>query len=294
LSAELRVDPLTGRVVAMAPDRSGRPGASTPAFEPVTDEELESCPFCEGREDRTPPETLAFPSEGREPDTPGWLVRVVPNKYPAFERQEVVVHAPFHARSIVELGDAQLGLIAEAWRLRATAARAEGFEHVFACVNEGKAGGASLMHSHSQLVWLREQPPVPAAEQSGEGCRLCDYLAQEREEGSRVVVERDGLMLLCPYASRAPYECLIAPLEHEDSGFQSVLLGGGLALAAEALRRLHALEGPLPANLWLHEGGHWHLELLPRLTVFASVELGAGHYVNTLPPEDAAQALRES
>jgi UDPglucose--hexose-1-phosphate uridylyltransferase len=99
-------------------------------------------------------------------------------------------------------------------------------------------------------------------------------------------------VLICPYASRAPYECLVAPLEHETSGFQSGLLGGGLALAAEALRRLHALAGPRPANLWLHEGGHWHLEVLPRLTVFASVELGAGYYVNTLRPEEAAQALR--
>jgi UDPglucose--hexose-1-phosphate uridylyltransferase len=292
LSAELRVDPLTGRSVAIAAGRSGRPGASAPFLDPVTDEELESCPFCEGREERTPPESLALPTEGREPDTPGWSVRVVPNLYPAFERQEVVVHAPFHARSLVELDRAQLELIAEAWRLRAASARAEGFEHVFAFVNEGKAAGASLMHSHSQLLWLREQPPVPAAEQDGDGCRLCEHLARERADGSRVVLEQDGLVLLCPYASRAPFECLVAPLKHEDSGFQSALLGGGLALAVEALRRLDALDGPRPANLWLHEGGHWHLELLPRLTVFASIELGAGLYVNTLPPEEAARTLR--
>lgn len=293
MSGELRVDPLTGRVVAVAPGRSGRPGAAAPSLDPVTDDELSSCPFCEGREDRTPPETLTLPAvEGRKPDTPGWSVRVVPNKYPAFERQEVVVHAPAHARSLVELDDVQLELVAEAWRLRAAAARDEGFEHVFACVNEGRAGGATLMHSHSQLVWLREQPPVQAAEQSGEGCRLCEYLAREREDSSRVVLERGGLVLLCPYASRSPYECLVAPIEHESSGFQSGLLGGGLALAAEALRRLHALAGPRPANLWLHEGGHWHLEMLPRFTVFASVELGAGYYVNTLPPEEAAQVLR--
>jgi UDPglucose--hexose-1-phosphate uridylyltransferase len=279
--------------VVLAPGRSTRPGASAPSFDPVTDEELSSCPFCEGHEDRTPPETLALPAEGREPNRPGWSVRVVPNKFPAFERQEVIVHAPFHARSIVELDDGQLELVAEAWRLRSLAAQEAGFEHVFAFVNEGRAGGASLLHSHSQLVWLREQPPVPAAEQHGDGCRLCDYLADERADGSRAVLERDGLALICPYASRAPYECLIAPLEHETSGFQSGLLGGGLRLAAEALRRLHALAGPRPANLWLHEGGHWHLELLPRLTVFASVELGAGYYVNTLRPEEAARALRD-
>jgi UDPglucose--hexose-1-phosphate uridylyltransferase len=279
-------------VVALASGRSERPGALAPTLDPVTDEEIDSCPFCEGREDRTPPETLALPEKDREPDTPGWSVRVVPNKYPAFERQEVVVNAPFHARSLVELDEAQLELVAEAWRLRSVAALAEGFEHVFACINEGKASGATLMHSHSQLVWLHEQPPVPAAELAGDGCRLCEYLAWEREDGSRIVLERGGLMLLCPYASRAPYECLVAPLEHDSSGFHSSLLGRGLALAAEALRRLHALAGPRPANLWLHESGHWHLELLPRLTVFASIELGAGHYVNTLAPEHAAQALR--
>jgi UDPglucose--hexose-1-phosphate uridylyltransferase len=261
-------------------------------LEPVTDEELDSCPFCEGREDRTPPETLALPQvEGRGPDTPGWSVRVVPNKYPAFERQEVVVHAPFHARSLAELDSAQLELVAQAWRLRAEAAREDGFTHVFAGVNEGRAAGASLPHSHSQLLWLRDEPPSPASER-GEGCRLCDYLGRELGEGMRVVEERDGLVLLCPYASRVPFECLVAPVEHEDGGFGSPLLGAGLALASEALRRLHAAVGPRPANLWLHESGHWHLELLPRLTVFAATELGAGLYINTVAPEDAAVTLR--
>jgi len=221
---------------------------------------------------------------------PGWSVRVVPNKFPAFERQEVVVHAPQHARSLAELDAPQLELVAQAWRLRATAARDEG-KQLFACVNEGRAAGASLLHSHSQLVWLDEEPPVSKAER-GEGCRLCDYLARERREQVRVVEERDGLVLLCPYASRVPYECLVAPVEHEDDGFGSYLLGRGLSLAADALRRLGGAEGPRPVNLWLHESGHWHLELLPRLTTIASVELGAGHYVNTLAPEQAAANLR--
>lgn len=257
----------------------------------MTDEELDSCPFCEGREDRTPPEVLVLPpAEGRAPNTPGWSVRVVPNKYPAFERQEVVVHSREHVRSIAELDSAQLALVAEAWRLRAAAAGEQG-KWLFAGVNEGRAGGASLLHSHSQLVWLDDEPPLAKAER-GDGCRLCDYLELERAEGTRVVEERDGLLLLCPYASRGPYECLVAPLEHERDGFGSPLLGAALDLAADALRRLAAAEGPRPANLWLHEGDHWHLELLPRLTVFASVELGAGHYVNTLAPERAAETLR--
>ncbi len=233
---------------------------------------------------------LALPTEGREPDTPGWSVRVVPNKYPAFERQEVVVHSPQHSRSIAELDAAQLALVAEAWRLRAADASEQG-KTLFACVNEGRAAGASLLHSHSQLVWLDAEPPIPKAER-GEGCRLCEYLELERAEKTRVVEDRAGLVLLCPYASRSPYECLVAPVEHEEHAFPSALLGSALELAAEALRRLGAAEGPRPMNLWLHEAGHWHFELLPRLTVMASLELGAGHYINTLAPEQAAETLR--
>jgi UDPglucose--hexose-1-phosphate uridylyltransferase len=256
-------------------------------LEPVTDELLASCPFCEGHEDQTPPEVLALPRD-RAPDTPGWQVRVVPNKYPAFEQQEVVVNSPRHVRSIAELDLAELELVAEAWRLRAEAAREQG-KVVFAGINEGRAAGASLQHSHSQLVWLDDDPPVALAERRV-ACRLCDALRFELEDGSRIIEERDGLVLLCPYAGRAPYECLIAPREHEPDGF-GPRLGAALDLAAEVLRRL-AEDAPRPMNLWLHEAGHWHLELLPRLTVFAALELGAGYYVNTIPPEQAAEQLR--
>lgn len=231
---------------------------------------------------------LGLPRD-RAPDTPGWQVRVVPNKYPAFDQQEVVVHTPQHTRSIAELDRRQLELVAEAWRLRAEAAREEG-KHVFACINEGRAAGASLLHSHSQLVWLDAEPPVASAERD-QPCRLCAYLELERSEGTRVVEERAGLLLLCPYASRSPYECLIAPRSHEEDGY-GPRLGAALELAAEALRRLAGLEAPRPVNLWLHESGHWHLELLPRLTVVASLEIGAGHYINTLAPEQAAEDLR--
>jgi UDPglucose--hexose-1-phosphate uridylyltransferase len=273
--------------VAVAPGRSSRPGAGAAELEPVTDEQLASCPFCEGREDRTPPELLALPRD-RAPDTPGWQVRVVPNKYPAFEHQEVVVNAPRHVRSIAELDLEQLELVAEAWRLRAEAAREAG-KVLFAGVNEGHSAGASLQHSHSQLVWLDAEPPIAQAER-GPGCPLCELLEVELADGARVVEQRDGLVLLCPYAGRSPYECLIAPLEHEADGY-GPRLGAGLDLAAEALRRL-ADDAPRPMNLWLHESGHWHLELLPRLTVFAALELGAGYFVNTIPPEEAAAQLR--
>jgi UDPglucose--hexose-1-phosphate uridylyltransferase len=273
--------------VAVAPGRSARPGAGAAVLEPQTEAELESCPFCEGREDRTPPEVLALPRD-RAPDTPGWRVRVVPNKFPAFDRQEVVVHSPEHVRSIAELDREQLELVAEAWRVRAEAAREDG-QVLFAVINEGRGAGSSLPHSHSQLVWLDGEPPVARAERRI-ACRICDYLRRELDDGTRVVEQRDGLVLVCPYAGRAPYECLIAPVEHEADGF-GPRLGAALDLAAEVPRRL-AQDAPRPMNLWLHESGHWHLELLPRLTVFASLELGAGYFVNTIAPEEAAAQLR--
>lgn len=281
-------------MVAIAPARAARPGAKSGELDPPSEEELVSCPFCEGREDRTPPEVLALPVvAGREPDTPGWQVRVVPNLYPAFAGQEVVVHGPEHTRSLAELDDALLELVAEAWRRRARARREEGLTHLQALVNEGREAGASLTHSHSQLVWLPEEPPLSAAE-AGEPCRICAAIELELREGTRVVAERDGVVLLCPWAGRMPYELLVAPVEHEPDGFDSEALGTALALAADGLRRLRAVEGPRPANLWLHNGSHWHLELLPRLTILAGLELGAGVYLNPLAPEQAAEALREA
>src|SRR4029077_17336291 len=127
---DLRTDRLTGRCVAIASARAKRPGAARSELEPPPPEELEQCPFCAGREDRTPPETLRLGDP--------WRVRVVPNLYPAFERQEVVVHTPEHLHSLDELGDDQVKLVAEAWRLRAAAARREGFAYVQALVNEGR------------------------------------------------------------------------------------------------------------------------------------------------------------
>jgi UDPglucose--hexose-1-phosphate uridylyltransferase len=263
-----------------------------PRLEEETVEERESCPFCEGREARTPPETLALGRDSGHADAPGWRVRVVPNLYPAFERQEVVIHSPRHARTFAELEDAEVRSVADAWRLRVDAARADGFVYVHALVNEGRLAGASLPHSHSQLVWMRRPPPEVLAERAGE--RLARLLAEERTGGTRVVLDPNGLLLTCPYAGRGPYELLIAPLVPEPDAFDSGLLAAALLLLREGIRRLRVVEGPVPWNAWVHTGDAWHLHVLPRLSVQAGIELGAGIYVNTLPPEAAAAALRDA
>ena len=301
----------------VAPSRARRPGA--PRAESVDEsDDPAGCPFDEGRESATPPETFAVGPPGRAADTPGWRVRVVPNKFPAFGpwprtgdrgeglftrraaigRQEVVVHSPRHVRTISDLGSKELDLVAGAWQARAAAAREAGFGYVHALVNEGAGAGASLAHSHSQLVWFEEEPPLVAQEREAReadgGCLLCRVLAGEREQRIRVVEERNGLILLCPFAGRQPYELLAAPLDCEADPFTSALLAEALVLAAEGIRRIRVAEGAVALNLWLHAGGHWHIEVLPRLGVLAGIELGAGYFVNTMAPESAAGVLRES
>jgi len=209
----------------------------------------------------TPPQALVLPKEG------DWSVRVVPNLYPAFARQEVVVHSRRHVRSIAELEDRELDLVADAWRRRARAEPG----YIFPLLNEGREAGASLPHSHSQLVWLPEPPRHRA-----------------RPRGETVLTE-GGLTVACPWASRVPYETVVAPVDPEPDALSSDRLGPALRLLAKVVRHLHTLEGPAPLNAWLeHSDRDWQLVLFPRLTIFAGLELGAGVYVNSLPPEEAA------
>jgi UDPglucose--hexose-1-phosphate uridylyltransferase len=292
---ELRQDPVTRNWVFIAPGRAGRPGASARAdLDLPTEDEALSCPFDEGREDRTPPETFALRPEGGKPNGPGWTVRVVPNLYPVFEHHEVVISTPRHVRTFAELSEDEIAGVATAWRERARAARAAGFPYVHALLNEGREAGASLPHTHTQLAWLPREPPAVTAEAQAGECSVCRHVTDERDSGARVVTERDGLVLLTAYGGRLPYELLIAPVEHTTgTAFESALLTPALSLLAGGLCRLQALEGGLPLNAWLHDTAHWHLEIVPRLTALAGIELGAGIYVNSVAPEQAATDLRE-
>jgi UDPglucose--hexose-1-phosphate uridylyltransferase len=224
----------------------------------------------------TPPPTLVLPEtipSGSEPQGDGdWRVRVVPNLYPALERQEVVVHSPEHVRSIAELADDQLDLVAEAWQRRRAA---EPAGYLDALINEGRDAGASLPHSHSQLAWLPSPPPP-----------------EPLREGT-AIEEREGLTSWSPRVARVPYEAAVAPIDPEPDGLRSDHLSSALRLLADIVRRVRAIEGPFPFNAWLHnhESG-WRLVLFPRLTILAALEIGAGIYVNTLAPEEAAEHLR--
>lgn len=251
---------MTGRRVLVAPGRRDRPGAWLPELEPATEEELQRCPFCGGREDRTPPETLRIGDP--------WRVRVVPNLYPAFERQEVVIHSPEHLRSFAELDDEHVEGVAEAWDRR----RDDVGGPVLAFVNEGRLAGASLPHSHSQLVWT--EPPR-------ENLEALPQLLRQHELGRR----RNVVVAVHPVGG-GPYECIVAA-EAGDGR-----LADGLVLLRDLVRTLRSVEGSRPWNAWLHPGPPWHIHFVPRLTALAGIELGAGVFVNVLPPERAAERLR--
>jgi UDPglucose--hexose-1-phosphate uridylyltransferase len=251
----------------IAAGRGDRPGAWLAAPAEATPEELDRCPFDAGREDRTPPETLRIGDP--------WQVRVVPNLYPAFERQEVVIHTPDHLRSFADLPKPQAALVAEAWQRRIETARDEGFGYVHALINEGRLAGASLQHSHSQLVWLREEPPAVSAEDGG---GLSELLARDELR----VLEQDGAVAVVHHAGAAPYESLVA----------GGTLADRLGAVRELVRRLRELEGPFAWNAWLHAKEPKHVHFVPRLTALAGIELGAGVYVNVVPPERAAERLR--
>ncbi len=264
--ADVRHDPATGRWVAVAPERNRRPGGSAT---PAADRE-QSCPFCAGHENQTPPETLRL---GDGPT--GWDVRVVPNLFPALERQEVVVHGPEHVHSVGALRETTLDHVAEAWQRRARDAGG----NCFPFLNEGRDAGASLPHSHSQLAWLPAPAPAAASERG-----LPEVAG---------ILERDGIVAGCPLASRVPHELLIAPATQNGDWRTDDRLAAALRLLAELVRRLQRLRGEelVPVNAWLHARPVWHLEVLPRTTRLAGLELGAGVYINPEPPERAAQEL---
>jgi UDPglucose--hexose-1-phosphate uridylyltransferase len=277
--------------VLVVPGRAGRPGATgrtVRAGDPAT------CPFCEGHEGLTPPELAAYGRNGGGPDEPGWTVRVVPNKYPAFDGQEVVIHGPLHADAVADLAPGVLEAVVEAWRDRREHHRSAGASHLLLAINEGAAAGASLEHSHSQLVPFPKPPPVAALEMAAfaNGCPLCQPTVS-------VVREADGLISFCPPWARLPYETWIAPAAHQPLA----PLDAGLAAAlADMARRFRRLLGEGTAwNAIVHDGPlsgdapfHWHVELVPRLTVAAAIELGAGIWVNVVDPQRAAAELADA
>jgi UDPglucose--hexose-1-phosphate uridylyltransferase len=285
------------------------------------------CPFCPGREDRTPPEL--FRVEGPA----GWTVRVVPNKFPAlrvegevdpagegiYDRMhgvgahEVIIETPDHQGTLGAMPPGRVADVLGAYRDRLLELRKDTrLAYALVFKNHGATAGASLEHPHSQLIATPIVPEQIAEElraakryfRRTERCVWCDIVRQERRDELRVVAGTAGFVALSPWAPRFPFETWVLPVRHQ-AAFQD-LDPGGLADVAELLGRLFAryerVLGDPPYNFALHtaplqvydvEHYHWHLEVMPKLTQVAGFEWGSGFFINATPPEDAARFLRE-
>jgi UDPglucose--hexose-1-phosphate uridylyltransferase len=218
---------------------------------------------------------------------------------------EVIVNAPEHLTSLAALDDEAFATAIAGWRERMRA-HGQDSSYVHLIVNEGPDAGASLEHTHAQLYALRFVPAEIARERERAaayhqrtmgGHLLADVAVEEVRRRDRLVAIDDEAMLVCPWASRSPFELRVIPrrpaASFEDDG------AVGTAMVRQAVLRLAALFESAPQlNLWIRTAPRgaeefcWHVDLAPRLTIRAGFELGTGVEVNIYPPERAAADLR--
>jgi UDPglucose--hexose-1-phosphate uridylyltransferase len=280
----------------------------------------------------TPPEILAY-RQGGGPNDPNWTLRVVSNKFPAlriegelgkagdgiYDRMngigahEIVIEAERHDVDLFDLPEKRFEDVLWAYRERLLDLKKDRrFKSVIIFKNHGAAAGASLAHSHSQLIALPVVPKRVIEEMTGcreyhrfrDRCAFCDIIVQEMDQKSRIVEEGSEFLAFAPYAPRFPFETWIVPKRHQ-CAYEMIESDQVRALAAifrRTLRRLNlALENP-PFNFIVHsapfqEGAgdyfHWHVEIMPKLTKVAGFEWGSGFYINPTPPEESAKYMRE-
>lgn len=241
--SELRHDPVQRRWIIVATERGRRPTD----FQKTKEEPVSGfCPFCPGNEDKTPPEIFAFRESGTQPNKPGWLVRVIPNKYPALTIEgelgrkgvglydmmngvgahEVILETPEHNLHMADMPIDQLVKVLISYRERiADLMKDYRFRYILVFKNYGSVAGASLSHPHTQLIATPITPRTVAIElesallhyRNKERCLFCDVLSQEIDTGSRIIRSDDRYVAYCPYASRFPFETFILPRPHRHS-----------------------------------------------------------------------------
>lgn len=291
--SELRRDPVMGRWVIIAPERGLRPDQG-----PVVSKARQPAPcvFCGGQEARDPTEIYAVRTSGSARNTPGWQVRVLPNKYPVLRIEgtlvregigmfdmmsgvgahEVIVETPDHGKDLADLADGQIVDVLKTYRERMQDLGGDDrFKYVLIFKNQGYQAGATMTHAHSQLIATPVTPKRVKEELQGSQryydfkrrCVFCDIIKQEtRLTRERVVFENDLFVALAPFAARVPFETWILPKQHS-CDFVSIdqVQMGGLAQALKTilLKLRHALDDP-PFNYLIHtapfrrpRAGYW-------------------------------------
>lgn len=330
---DLRRDPIIGRWVIISTERAVRPRDFVQDHQ-ARQPSATLCPFCPGQEALTPREVLAYRPQGGAPNTPGWTVRVVPNKFPALQVEgdmgregiglydrmngigahEVIIETPDHKTPLADLSAKQIEDMLWAYRDRMVDLKRDlRFRYILIFKNHGAAAGATLEHTHSQLIALPVIPTSVLAEIEGcrahyrqkERCIYCDIIRQEVSDGDRVVTENAEFLAVTPFAPRFPFETWLLPKRHaayfeESQKTQFEMLARALA---DCLRRMDRVLTKPAYNFILHNSPlhestgdfyHWHIELIPKLTQVAGFEWGTGFYINPVTPEEAAKFLREA
>jgi UDPglucose--hexose-1-phosphate uridylyltransferase len=331
---ELRKDPIIDRWVIISSERGQRPVFLADQADAPKPGAI--CPLCPGNEAMTPPEVFAIRPAiaSSSPNSPNWDLRVVPNKFPALRIEgdlnkqgiglydkmngvgahEVIIETPIHTQTITSMDVPSVQNLFIAYRERTLdLLRDKRFKFIMIFKNQGSAAGASLAHSHSQLIALPIIPKRLSEEITGalsyykyrDRCVFCDIVAQETEEQKRIIYENDTFMAISPFASRFPFETWILPKRHEESFLQSKTNDNYYSIAeilSVALKRLEKTLNTPPYNYMIHTTPlelvnapyyHWHIEIIPRLTKMAGFEWGTGFYINPTPPEEATIFLRE-
>ena len=326
---ELRQNRYTKEWVVLATERAKRPEELVAKRERTPlPHYSEKCPFCPGNEKLAPPAVLTVGNGNNS----GWKLRVVPNKFAALSRDgepqwkiekahrsmngvgihDVVVETIDHSLTTAQLPDEQVAEILRAYKRRFEEMSADPrVAHVSIFKNHGIAAGTSLEHPHSQIIATpvisqhvrsRMFEALRHFDEWGE-CIFCGYMNQEIEEQKRVVMNSRHFVALEPFASPSPFYTHIYPKRHMAS-FGEITYQEILDLSKvlkSVLARLYVgLEDP-DFNLTIptapnESAGvkfyHWYINIIPRMTRTAGFELGSGMFINTMPPETAAEFLR--
>ena len=329
--SELRRDPIGGRWVIVDTDHPSEP--KDYPFEPQIYKN-EVCPFCYGNESMTPAEIDVIREPGTYPNTAGWQVRVIANKFPALQIEgdldrhglgmydmsagvgahEVIIETPYHNKDISELTNQEFeNFLSIYCRRSLDLAKDKRFKYIMIFKNSGAAAGASLEHSHTQLIALPMVPKNVCEEIKGarnyfeyrERCIFCDIIRQETQEKERVVLENKDFLSFCPFVSRFPFEICVIPKKHGGyfCNISTEEIKSLASILKETIVKLRNIFPNLSYNYIIHtspingdgglEGYHWHIEFMPKLTRVAGFEWGSGFYVVATPPELAAEYLRK-
>lgn len=327
--SELRRDAIVGRWVIVETEHPAGPGD----FE-KTEHHWRGgvCPFCYGNESMTPPEIDVIRDPNTKPNTAGWQVRVVSNKFPALKidgelnregigiydmsngvgAHEVLIESPSHNEDTSELSAEQIeNVISILCRRAIELLKDKRFQYIMIFKNYGPIAGASLEHPHTQIVALPMVPKNVLEELRGahryfdyhERCIFCDMLRQEIQNKQRIILENEHFLCFCPFTSRFPFEIWILPKRH-NSYFCHMPKDEIPSLAwilKETIKKFKGLFENPAYNFIVHtapldgseqDSYHWHIEFMPKLTRVAGFEWGTGFYIVSTPPELAAKLLR--